>query len=34
MRYMGQIASPGMEATEGTIIDILQEKQKAEEVNI
>lgn len=28
MRYMGQIASPGMEATEGTIIDILQEKQR------
>ena len=27
MRFMGQIASPGMEGTEATIMDILQEKQ-------
>ena len=26
MRYMGQIASPGMVGTEATIMDILQEK--------
>lgn len=28
MRYMGQIASPGMVGTERTIIDILQDKQE------
>ena len=27
MRFMGQIASPGMIGTESTIMDILQEKQ-------
>ena len=27
MRFMGQIASPGMIGTEAAIIDILQEKQ-------
>ena len=26
MRHMGEIASPGMEGTEKTIVDILQEK--------
>lgn len=28
MRYMGQIASPGMVGTEATIMDILREKQE------
>lgn len=27
MRFMGQIASPGMTGTEATIMDILREKQ-------
>ena len=26
MRYMGRIASPGMVATEGTIVEIMEEK--------
>ncbi len=30
MRFMGQIASPGMIGTEATIMDILQEKQSAQ----
>ena len=28
MRYMGEIASPGMIGTEKTIVDILQEKSQ------
>ena len=30
LRFMGQIASPGMIGTEATIMDILQEKQSVQ----